>query len=47
LITATLLVQFEIVENVVDNMRFFHVKNTACGLCVVPVPAPLHRSFRF
>jgi hypothetical protein len=34
-------------EIVVDNMRFCHVKNRAGWLCVIHVPVPLHRSFRF
>jgi hypothetical protein len=29
------------------TFSFFHVKNRAAWLCVIPVPVPLHRSFRF
>jgi hypothetical protein len=37
----------KLVEIVVDKMRFFHVKIRVERLCVIPVPEPLHRSFRF
>jgi hypothetical protein len=36
----------KIFKNMVDTMRFFHVKNRAGWLCVISVPMPLHRSFR-